>query len=99
MFRAKLLATEHTDVAGELGALRRQASTKGLSALDIDQMEAAVGDVLQTFVDRGRAVAAAGSQMTVDRTVSDSGYKVQIHFQTGRASGGFLGRLRRFLGL
>ena len=100
MFRARLVASERTNVSAEIAGLCRRAKAKGLSGAQIDEMAALVGEALTTFVERGRALASGGSQMTVDRSIDGSGYSVRIHFETGRRGGaGFVASLRRALGI
>lgn len=100
MLRARLVASEQTNVPAEIAALRRRAEAKRLAASQIEEMLAQVGEALTTFVERGRALAANGSQMTADRTIDGSGYSIRLHFQTGRrGGGGFLASLRRALGI
>jgi hypothetical protein len=100
MFRARLVASERTNVSDEIAELRRRAAAKRLSGPQLDEMTAQVGEALTTFVERGRALASGGSQMTVDRSIDGCGYSVRIHFETGRrGGGGFFASLRRALGL
>jgi hypothetical protein len=100
MFRIRLVASERTNVSAEIEGLRRRAEAKRLSGPQIDEMTAQVGEALTTFVERGRALASGGSQMTVDRSIDGSGYSVRLHFETGRrAGGGLLASLRRALGI
>jgi len=98
VLRATLRASERTDVQGELAALRQRAQRKGLTPAQVSSMEDQVGEALQTFVERGEALVAGGSQMSVDKTVAGTGFKVQISFQTGKRSGGFMAWLQGALG-
>jgi hypothetical protein len=99
MFRARFVASERTDVATELGALLVRGRAKGLSDEQLNQMAAEVGAALTALVERGQALVANHSQMTVDRTLEGRGFRVQLHFQTGGGGGGFFARLRHALGL
>lgn len=100
MFRARLVASERTNVSAELAELRQNAERKLLPSPQVEEMAKLVGEALTNLVERGRALADSGSQMTVDRTIEGSGYSVRVHFETGRQrGGGLLASLRRALGL
>ena len=98
MLRATVRASERTDVQGELCALRLRAERKGFTPAQVSSMVDQVGEALQTFVERGQALVAGGSQMSVDKTVAGTGYKVKISFQTGKRSGGFVAWLQGAFG-
>lgn len=98
MFRARIAASEKTEPGFETDALRRRAIAAGLSDSDIRVMLAEVNAALEVLIEQGQALRANGSHMTVEKMIAGTGYKVQIQFQTGGSSTGFLGRLRRALG-
>lgn len=100
MLRARLIASHRTDVTAEITELRRRAEAKRLSASQIEGLVAQVGEALTTLVERGRALSASGSQMTVDRRIDGPGYSIRLHFEAGsKRAGGLIAALRRALGI
>lgn len=94
MFRAKIDATEITDVNTAVADLRMECKQAGLAPIIADSVVARTQEVLTEFVEKGRTLAASGSQMKVARDISGEGYSVKLVFQTAATRQSLFARLR-----
>lgn len=80
MFRRNISATEHTDVDAEVAALKSACVDARLTPQLCDLVASEVGAVLRQLVDRGKQLAAMGSQMNVTKEVTGTGYSIKLSF-------------------
>jgi hypothetical protein len=97
VLRATIRATEETDIELEVGKLRAEIHRSGLSSAVADLILHQVRVTLTELVQRGREIAAVGSQMTVDRQIAGEGYSVRIAFSAGKSKSSFIQRLLRLV--
>ena len=82
MFKATLKARPDTAVKATVDDLVSQARGQGVEAAALGQLEHEASRILSELVSQGQKIAALGSQMSVDRTVTGDDYRVQIQFRT-----------------
>ena len=83
MLRAKVRATETTDVEVTIAALRKRCQRAKLPKQDIQNIGEQCRDVLVSLVRQGRELREMGSQMHVRREIVGEGYSVEVRFQAG----------------
>ena len=84
MLRAKVRATETTDVEATIVALRKRCQRAKLPKRDINNIEQQCRDALFCLVNQGRELRELGSQMHVKREIVGEGYSVEVTFQAGK---------------
>jgi hypothetical protein len=80
MLRRTISATERTEVDATLVALRQVCAQANISEQQSAIIINHVREVLQQLIDRGKQLAAMGSQMRVTRDVTGSGYAIRLAF-------------------
>lgn len=80
MFRRTINASQRTDVDAELAALTAAGMEARLSPQALELIVVQVGTLLRQLVERGKQLAASGSQMHVTRDISGSGYAIKLNF-------------------
>ena len=78
MFRTTIRADESTDVEATISDLRNQCERANVAPAVSEMIVTQVRDVLAPLVERGRQVAAMGSQMSVTRDVTGDGVSVKL---------------------
>ncbi len=96
MLRAKLWATETTNIEAKVAALRKRCERAQLPNSKIENIEEQCRDVLVCLASQGREVGEMGSQMYVRREIAGEGYMVEVRFRTG-SKRSMLQRLADFL--
>lgn len=96
MLRAKLWATETTNIEAKIGALRKRCEHAQLPSSEIQSIEEQCRNVLVCLASQGREVGEMGSQMHVRREIAGEGYTVEVRFQAG-SKRSMLQRLADFL--
>ena len=81
MFRTTIRADETTDVEAVISDLRNQCSRASVSPIASDLIFTQARNVLTELVERGRQLAAQGSQITVTREVEADGIAVKLVFR------------------
>lgn len=81
MFRATIRADETTDVEAVISDLRNQCERASVSPMAADLIVTQARNVLAELVERGRQLAAQGSQMTVTREVEADDVAVKLVFR------------------
>ena len=81
MFHTTIRADETTDVEAVISDLSNQCSRASVSPIVSDLIVTQTHDVLAELVERGRQLAAQGSQMTVTRKVEADDVAVKIVFR------------------
>lgn len=83
MLRAKVWATETTNIEAKVATLRKRCERAELPSSDIQSIEEQCRDVLACLTSQGREVSKMGSQMHVRREIAGEGYTVEVRFQAG----------------
>ena len=83
MLRAKMWATETTNIEAKVAALRKRCEQAKLPIGDIQSIEEQCRDVLARLARQGHEVSEMGSQMHVRREIAGEEYTVEIRFQAG----------------
>ena len=81
MFRTTIRADETTDVEAVISNLGNQCSRASVSPIASDLIVTQARNVLAELIERGRQLAAQGSQITVTREVEADGIVVKLVFR------------------
>ena len=81
MFRTTIRADENTDVEAAISDLRNQCERANFASVISELVITQAHDVLASLVERGRELAAMGSQMSVTRDVTGDGVSVKLIFR------------------
>lgn len=92
MLRRTISATEHSDIDAVVAALRQDCTRAGMTDQTSAVVIGHVREVLGQLVDRGKQLAAMGSQMRATRDVKGSGYAIRLDF-SANAKPSFFERL------
>lgn len=83
MLRETIQANTKTDVDAVVSQLRGQAASAGLDPNLVELLSIQVREVLLSFVEQGKRIAAVGSQLEVTRDLVGEGYAVRLEFREG----------------
>lgn len=96
MFRATIEASESTDVDATLAMLQGKGERSGLSGPELSLALAQTRAVLSELVQRGKELAAIGSQMRVTRELTGEKFSITLIMGAGERPS-LLNRLARAL--
>ena len=83
MLRETLHLDKTTDVEAVIAGLRQKSAESGLSPLMADVLLTQVRELVSSFVEQGKRIAAVGSQLEVTRDLTGEGYSIRIIFREG----------------
>jgi hypothetical protein len=83
VLRETVHANTGTNVEAVVSQLRGKCGHAGLAATDTDLLLTQTRQVLLSFVEQGKRIAAAGSQMEATRELKGDGYSVRLIFREG----------------
>jgi hypothetical protein len=72
-----------TDVEAAVAGLRARCAEAGLAPALTDLLLTETREVLSSFVEQGKRIAAVGSQMEATRDITGDGYFIRLIFREG----------------